>query len=80
MGLLEQARPLFFILRKLITFFLFDFSKVMLSGCWKSVAMLVKYGRKIQAKRSGIADFTTQLGWNTHERAPLVVNRPGHDD
>lgn len=41
-----------------------DSGKVMLSGRWKSMAMLVKYGKKIIAKRSGIADLTTQLGWN----------------
>lgn len=41
-----------------------DSSKVMLSGRWKSMAMLVRYGKKISAKRSGIADLTAQLGWN----------------
>lgn len=41
-----------------------DAAKVMLSGRWKSMAMLVRYSKKIQAKRSGIADLTTELGWN----------------
>jgi site-specific recombinase XerD len=45
-----------------------DSSKVMLSGRWKSMAMLVRYGKKINAKRSGIADLTTQLGWNSNKK------------
>jgi hypothetical protein len=40
----------------------------MLSGRWKSMAMLVRYGKKINAKRSGIADLTTQLGWNSNKK------------
>jgi site-specific recombinase XerD len=45
-----------------------DSSKVMLSGRWKSMAMLVKYAKKINAKKSGIADLTNQLGWNSPQQ------------
>lgn len=58
-----------------------DASKVMLSGRWKSMAMLVRYGKKIKAKRSGIADLTTQLGWNNKDHsAPEELIKIGKDD
>ncbi len=41
-----------------------DSAKVMLSGRWKTMAMLTKYSKKIQAKRSGIAELSHQLGWS----------------
>lgn len=41
-----------------------DSAKVMLSGRWKSKTMLTKYSKKIQAKRSGMAELSQQLGWS----------------
>lgn len=38
-----------------------DSAKIMLSGRWKSMTMLVRYGAKINAKRSGMADLTKIL-------------------
>lgn len=38
-----------------------DSAKVMLSGRWKSMAMLANYTKKINAKRSGMADLTKML-------------------
>lgn len=43
-----------------------DTAKILLSGRWKSIAMLTRYAKRIQAKRSGIADLTKELGWNEH--------------
>lgn len=45
-----------------------DSARIMLSGRWKSMAMLTRYSKKIRAKRSGMADLTKQLHWDT---APL---------
>lgn len=41
-----------------------DSAKIMLSGRWKTMAMLVKYSEKIDSKRSAMADLAEQLGWD----------------
>lgn len=47
----------------------FDMATVMLSGRWKSVGMLLKYTKRIRAKKSGAARMSEELGWD---------NRPSH--
>tara|TARA_Y100000780_G_scaffold119873_1_gene108125 strand:- start:20 stop:787 length:768 start_codon:yes stop_codon:yes gene_type:complete len=42
-----------------------DSAKIMLSGRWKTMAMLTRYSKKIRAKRSGMADLTNQLNWDS---------------
>jgi integrase/recombinase XerD len=42
-----------------------DSAKIMLSGRWVTMHMLTQYSKNIRATRSGIADLTTQLGWNS---------------
>lgn len=41
-----------------------DAAKILLSGRWKTMAMLTQYAKRIQAKRGGMADLTGQLGWD----------------
>lgn len=48
-----------------------DSAKIMLSGRWKTMQMLTQYSRKIRARKGGIADLTTQLGWNKDSPALL---------
>jgi len=38
-----------------------DSAKIMLSGRWKSMSMLTRYAKKINAKKSGMADLTKIL-------------------
>lgn len=42
-----------------------DVAKVMLSGRWQGLRMIVRYTKKIQAKRSGMAELSQRLGWNS---------------
>ena len=41
-----------------------DSARIMLSGRWKTMAMLTRYSKKIRASRSGMADLTQQLHWD----------------
>lgn len=41
-----------------------DSARIMLSGRWKSMAMLTRYSKKIMAKRSGMAELTRDLKWD----------------
>jgi len=48
-----------------------DSAKIMLSGRWKTMQMLTQYSKRIRARKGGIADLTTQLGWNSE--TPIEV-------
>ncbi|WP_390619353.1 tyrosine-type recombinase/integrase [Maricurvus nonylphenolicus] len=47
-----------------------DSARIMLSGRWKTMAMLTRYSKKIRAKRSGMADLTKQLHWDDEPMLP----------
>ncbi|MBU2887756.1 tyrosine-type recombinase/integrase [Gilvimarinus agarilyticus] len=46
-----------------------DSAKIMLSGRWKSMAMLTQYAKRIQAKRGGMAELTQKLEWDKPRKA-----------
>ncbi|MEM8501378.1 MAG: tyrosine-type recombinase/integrase [Pseudomonadota bacterium] len=40
-----------------------DAAKIMLAGRWSSLKMVTHYSKRINAKKGGMAELTSQLGW-----------------